>query len=91
MVFSAPPYVCTETGELKQQGSQEPVMVELPALDKIDIATLLLVVGLLFLGYVVYPTQLIQASVLIAIIMLFVCWSGYFFYKLVYDDVHFWD
>ncbi len=66
-------------------------MVEVPALDRIDFATFGLVLVLLFFGYVIYPTHLTQVAVWFSIVMLFICWTGYFFYKMVYDEVVFWE
>ena len=66
-------------------------MVRIPPPDRIDFATLALVVGLLLIAHVIYPRHLLQVSVWLSIVMIFICWSGYFFYKIVYDEVEFWD
>lgn len=63
--------------------------MELPALDRVDAGTLALVLLLLFVAYVVYPTQIVQLSVWTTIIMVFVCWTGYFLYKLAFDEMEF--
>ncbi len=66
-------------------------MVGVPELDRIDFATFGLVIALLFVAYVVYPVHIFQVAVRFAIVMLFVCWTGYFFYKMVFDEVEFWE
>ena len=65
-------------------------MVTFPRPDRLDYATLALVGVLLLVAHVIYPRHLVQVSVWLSIVIIFICWSGYFFYKLVYDDVEFW-
>lgn len=65
-------------------------MVEFPSPDRLDYATLVLVLVLIFVGHVVYPRHLVQVSVWLTIMMVIICWLGYFFYKMVYEDVEFW-
>jgi hypothetical protein len=66
-------------------------MVEFPSLDRIDLGSLALVVGLLFVAYVVYPVRLFQVSVWYSIVMLFTCWTGYFVYRMVYNEAPSWE
>ncbi|MFC7073901.1 hypothetical protein ACFQJ7_02910 [Halovenus rubra] len=66
-------------------------MTHIPAPDRIDLAALTIVVGLLVAAYVIYPAQLLQVSVWFTIIMLFICWSGYFVYRLAFGEAQFWE
>lgn len=60
-------------------------MVGFPPPDRYDLAVVLSSIGLLFVAYVVYPTQLVQVSVWLTIFTLYVCWMAYLAYKWTYD------
>lgn len=66
-------------------------MVVIPAPDRIDLGALVLVLVFLFVGYVLYPTHLVQVSVWLSILTVFICWTGYVLYRMVYDEVEFWE
>jgi VIT1/CCC1 family predicted Fe2+/Mn2+ transporter len=64
-------------------------MVALPTPDRLDFAVVAISAVLLVVGYLLYPTHLVQVSVWLSIITLFICWLGYSLYRLVYDEVEF--
>jgi hypothetical protein len=66
-------------------------MVDFPEPDRVDLGTLALIVGLLFVAYVIYPAHLLQVSVWYSIVLLFTCWTGYFVYRMVYDEPPSWE
>lgn len=65
--------------------------MDVPTPDRIELGAIAIVLALLFVGYVVYPTHLVQVSIWLTIITIFICWTGYFIYKLMYDEVVFWE
>ncbi len=62
-----------------------------PAPDRIDAATAGVVALLLVVSYGLFPGRLVRVAVWFSIIMLFVCWTGYFCYRAVFDEAQFWE
>jgi hypothetical protein len=66
-------------------------MAGVPSPDRIDAATLGVMIGLLVFAYVIVPHQIVQFSARLAIIMLFVCWTGYFCYRAMFGKEDIWE
>jgi len=60
-------------------------MEERPSFDRWDLSAVLAVVGLLFVGYVVYPNQILQYGVWLAIFTIWMVWFVFFGTKWVYE------
>jgi len=60
-------------------------MVGLPSPDRYDLAVVGSTIGLLAVGYVIYPTQLVRVSAWFTIFTIYVCYTGYLAYKWTYD------
>jgi hypothetical protein len=61
-------------------------MARVPSPDRIDAATLGVVVLLLVIAYGLIPVRIVEVSVWITIIMVFICWTGYFSYRVAFGD-----
>jgi len=57
----------------------------LPSLDRFDLAAFLASVGLLVIGYLIYPTHLVQVTVWLSIFTISVGWLAFFLWKWMYD------
>ncbi|MEF8937229.1 hypothetical protein [Halobacteriaceae bacterium SHR40] len=60
-------------------------MVGLLSPDRYDLAVLLSTIGLLLIGYVIYPTHLVRTSAWFTIFTIYVCYTGFLAYKLTFD------
>lgn len=61
-------------------------MARVPSPDRIDAATLGVVVLLLVIAYGLIPVRIVEVSVWITIIMVFICWTGYVSYRVAFGD-----
>ena len=64
-------------------------MVEFPSLHRYDVLTGALVVAILVVAHLLYPTHLVQVSAWLTILTIIICWLGFFIYRLVYEEVEF--
>ena len=61
-------------------------MARVPSPDRIDAATLGVVVLLLVIAYGLIPVRLGEVSVWITRIRVFICWTGYVSYRVAFGD-----
>ncbi|MFT4922541.1 MAG: hypothetical protein ACI8XM_001758 [Haloarculaceae archaeon] len=61
-------------------------MVDPPPLDRWDFATGASVLGLLVLGYVIYPDPILQYGIWLTIFTIWMVWFVFFGVKWVYAD-----
>lgn len=61
-------------------------MNALPTPDRIDLAALLAVLGLVLVGHVIYPTRIVTMAAWLTNIAIFTCWIGYLLYRVVFDE-----
>jgi len=57
-----------------------------PTIDRVDVATYGFMLGLLGFVYFVYPRHFLQVAAWYTNIMIFTCWTGYFFYRLAFGE-----
>jgi hypothetical protein len=60
-------------------------MVERPSIDRLDIAAFAAAAGLLVFAYVVYPDQILQYGVWIAVFIIWMVWFTYYGTKWLYS------
>lgn len=60
------------------------VMADRPSFDRFDLAAVLSALGLLFVGYVVYPNRVLQYGVWLAIFTIWMAWFVFFGTKWMY-------
>jgi len=60
-------------------------MVDLPSLDRFDLAAAAASAGLLVVGYVIFPSRLVQVAVWLTIFTIYVGWMAFFIWKWMYD------